>query len=375
MTILKVQEFLQKGGTPEQLTAELGIIVNTNPKFSGLHLFNYHQLDSPKTDSIVMECRGLILDKSKDWEIVHFPMIRFFNYGEALNVALDIDDGVYLEKLDGSLIGLAYHNDEWIKSTRGVINGEGSLTFSAKTFNDLLKETWNKNNYKFPETHYDLTFELTTPENRHVTRYTDYKLSILCARRKDNHYIECDQDEKAYIAKQCGFNLPKTYNLSKIEDAQEFVCQLDTRDEGSVFVSNTRHNSRDFYRVKVINPGHRALMRIKDSVGASMNSVMTLIMMGNVEEFTDEFPEYNDIIFDARDKYITLVNDETELFEKNKHLDRKEFAIATKESKSKYMFMMYEHDISFKECIKMEAKKKSMKTVAKKFTRILGVDK
>lgn len=371
---LSIQNWLRNGTSLDAITKDLGIMVKSHDQFPGLYLFNYHQTDSPKTHPIVMECRGLILDSTQNWNIVHFPMMRFFNDGEALNVSQPITHGYFLEKLDGSLIGLSYYNDQWIKSTRGVINGDGNLMFSDKTFNTLITETWKSNNYIFPEKHYDLSFELTTPENRHITRYMDYKLSIICARRKDKDFIECDQEEIQHIAKTCGFSVPKKYDINKISDAHKFVRQLDGRDEGCVFVSSDRYNGRDFYRVKIINPAHRSLMKIKDSLTSSLNGIMTVVLLNKANWFIEEFPEYKDIVDKYHDKYNVLVNHEQGIFEKYKSIsDRKEFALSIKDSKLKgYMFMMYEdNSLTIQDCIQREMDKKSETTVAKKFIELL----
>ena len=63
--MLNVQNYLRSGKTLDDLTDELGI-KSTPHENLPLVILNYSQIDSPKTDAIVRECRGLILDK-RDW--------------------------------------------------------------------------------------------------------------------------------------------------------------------------------------------------------------------------------------------------------------------------------------------------------------------
>ena len=142
---LNVQKFLRQGGTVDRLKAELGINVDRK---DDLVLLSYDQIDSPKTDPIVMECRGLIIQDGT-WDVVSMPFHRFFNHGEALEqtASFPIEGAVAQEKVDGSLIQQfvwagngGYH---WRMSTRGKIDGTGNvaLTLDNMTFGDLFRET------------------------------------------------------------------------------------------------------------------------------------------------------------------------------------------------------------------------------------------
>ena len=126
---LQVQKFLRQGGTVDRLKAELGINVDRK---DDLVLLSYDQIDSPKTDPIVMECRGLILEKGA-WEVVSMPFRRFFNHGEMLDLTKDFPypGAKAQQKLDGSLIQLFHWNGRWRMSTRGKVDKAKSLGIPA----------------------------------------------------------------------------------------------------------------------------------------------------------------------------------------------------------------------------------------------------
>lgn len=78
---MKTLEFIKEHGL-SALTEKLGIAVKPfiTPSGDTLYLLDYNQIDSPKTDPIVCECRSLIIDS--DYNVVSRSFDRFFNYSE-----------------------------------------------------------------------------------------------------------------------------------------------------------------------------------------------------------------------------------------------------------------------------------------------------
>src|SRR6185436_4501314 len=77
---LEVQKVLRSGKTPEELMAELGLRFAYHPT-DPLVILNYDQIESPKTHSIVRECRSLVLEMGT-WNCVSKSFNRFYNWGE-----------------------------------------------------------------------------------------------------------------------------------------------------------------------------------------------------------------------------------------------------------------------------------------------------
>src|SRR4051812_20747999 len=115
--MLKVQEFLQTK-THDDLTAELGIRVTKHPTLP-LVILNYDQIESPKTNPIVRECRALTLHGDTH-ELISKSFSRFFNWGEVVEEMslFDFSSFTVQEKLDGSLAKLFFFNGRWHGSTR-----------------------------------------------------------------------------------------------------------------------------------------------------------------------------------------------------------------------------------------------------------------
>ena len=56
--------------------------------YPNLVLLKYSQLDSPMSEKIVQQSRGIILDEDNNWSIVCCTFDKFFNYeeGNAANI-------------------------------------------------------------------------------------------------------------------------------------------------------------------------------------------------------------------------------------------------------------------------------------------------
>lgn len=123
---------------------------------------------------IVQECRGIILNKEDNWNIVCYPYNKFFNFGESNAAKLNWDSKINAyKKLDGSLINLFYYKG-WNFSTSGNPDASGPCLNNLGrqiTFHELVKELWSQHNYEYPfKIDYNRTFmfELCTPLNKIV---------------------------------------------------------------------------------------------------------------------------------------------------------------------------------------------------------------
>ena len=116
--MLQVQEYLQTK-SHDALSDELGIKVNRHDTLP-LVILNYDQIESPKTNPIVRECRGLVLHADTH-ELVARSFSRFFNWGEVVEEMpeFDFSDFIIQSKEDGSLILIYFFDGEWRVNTRG----------------------------------------------------------------------------------------------------------------------------------------------------------------------------------------------------------------------------------------------------------------
>ena len=288
---LNVQKYLRNGKTINDLTNYFGIIVK---EYNSLVILSYNQIDSPKSHPIVMECRGLVLEKDS-WNIVCYPFKRFFNHNEVLEITktFDYNNSVCLEKLDGSLISLFYYNNKWYMSTRSMIENNSKIGFNDITFKTLFYNIiknkypyfWNNLNNNFT-----YVFELTAPENRIVTIYEKQDITLLMARNK---HKEVNIEELKHIANKLNIKIPKIYSFKNKNDIFELINKLKTLEEGFVAVNYNQFDDDgiSFKRIKLKNPSYIAMHHLKDSSGKSMRSLLRLVMKNEDDEFLKVNPE------------------------------------------------------------------------------------
>lgn len=285
---------------------------------------NYNQIDSKESDPLACECRGLILAKKDHSEInpdevfgnsvvVARPFNRFFNYGQGCSAKIDLQDPktVFLEKLDGTL-GIVYfdfHQNAWHVATRSVpeanlpIDGFGQYTFRtlfekclaetlrenvqdessfAKLFSNFCNESLDKEN--------TYLFEITTPLNRIVVDYKEYRVSLLGVR---NTSTGKEHDPSGFLP---SIPKPKTYSFGSLQEMLDFVSTLNPLEHEGFVVRD-----RSFQRIKVKNPGYLAYNRVRDSAMKSPRALMEIILLGKYDDVFSLLPPH---IQELGNKYL-----------------------------------------------------------------------
>lgn len=319
------------------LTTELGIKVKEYPEHD-LYVFNYCQIESPKTHPVVMECRGLIL--KNDFTPVCRPFDRFFNHSEALNVTenFDISSSIVYEKLDGSLVKLYFYDDQWRVATRGTAFAE-SENYTGESFESLIVKAFGCDSIdQLDETlkmvllprHCTFIFEYTSPNNRVVTPYKEDKMYLLGIR----HNITGNEFKSsnlcwAHEMQRVGLNVtkPKTFQFSSEEEMKQFVNSLDGLQEGVV-----AHDTKNDIRVKMKADQYVAVHRLRGDNIPTPKRIMGLVVTNETEEYLAYFPEERERFAPYMDKWAELHVVIDFIYQTHMNLSsQKEFALAIKD--------------------------------------------
>ena len=190
--MLHVQKFLRDGGSLETLTGkEFNLFVRRSTTSPNLVLLKYNQVESPLSNPLVQECRGLILDEADNWRVVCFPFKKFFNLGESNAAQIDWASARVQEKLDGTLCNMHFYQGTWRVSTSGSPDACGEVQGSPQTFAKLFWDTFNGMGLQTPIVSLELgwstrymsfMFELTGPENKIVVPYNETRVTLLSLR-------------------------------------------------------------------------------------------------------------------------------------------------------------------------------------------------
>lgn len=316
----------------DDLTEELGIKVNENPKYPGLYCLNYCQIKSPKTHPIVQECRSLVIeytgfdsliDCKPEWKIISRSFDRFFNLGEnGAGDGEDINAMVACEKVDGSLVGLFYYNGEWLYRTRSMIMPEDDMKIMGfdLSWKELIEETVIKPIDKFV-LDYQSTYilEVVSPENRIVTRYAGRRAYLLAKRNnKFGNY--------STSAVPC-WETPKMYTFETYYACVNAAQELRDLNEGYVMYDKLGRPT-----MKIKNPAYVAAHHLRGEGALTPRRVIDLIMINEHEEYLSIFPEDKAIFTKYVEAYDALEDTADYMWDKFKSLlpDRKAYALSVK---------------------------------------------
>ncbi len=325
---LEIQKYLKSSNnTFLSLKEEYSIKSSLHPIYPNLVLFKYNQIESPFSEQIVRECRGLILDQTNNWNIVSFPFTKFFNYGELLAAQIDWNTASVQEKLDGSLIILYPYDGKWHVSTSGTPDAGGQVNDFGISFANLFWKIFNENNYQLPSNQDNcFFFELTTPLNKIVVNHTSYKITILGARNLFT-LQELNKKEAQSFFPQIPY--VKEFPLSNYEEIFKTLPDLNPLNQEGYVVCDSYFN-----RVKIKSPSYVALHHLKDSCGSSLKNLVTVVISNEIEEVSSALPEYKEQLLNINSKFNSLLYLLEEEYLKIKHIEnQKEFALKALKTK------------------------------------------
>lgn len=339
--------------------------VKRHPEFNNLVQFSYDQIDSPRDNKLVQQCRGLILDQDRDWAVVAYPFDRFFNFGESMAAEIDWKNAWVQEKIDGSLMIFYFHAGRWNVATKGSPDAGGTVgdntTFEngervPMTFQRLFWsscEYWLKGLSKsgqFDENNTYL-FELTSPWNRVVCDYTKVGPMGDCVDGNgESHYFPDLIDRTGYASDGSRITLIGIRNNVTFQEIPaefyrgdvHYVVQqypLDSydaviaaamalnplRQEGFVVVDG------NWRRVKIKSPAYVAIHHLRD--GSPRRRLMDLIKAGEESELMaykvlDDFPAEKALFLAMQEKIERFILQAETIYANIKGIEnQKDFAL------------------------------------------------
>lgn len=321
--MLMVQEYLSKFEDKyqalESLNAEFGIKYNIHPSLN-LVILNYDMIESPKTNTIVRECRGLVLDLHNGWKLIARSFFRFFNHGETLHLDFDWSNDVEaFHKEDGSLILYYNYKNGWRVNTRASF-GDGEINDTGKTWKSLFDEAFI--NLSLKEELKDITyvFELCSMYNKIVRKYPVPTLYLLASFDKEGEEIDIYGDSHFD-----GFNKPTRIIIKSLDEAISYIRNIEANDatfEGLV-LKDSKGN-----RMKVKSSSYLMLHRSANNGNiVNIKNIIPIILEGEVDEILSYFPELKSRFNEISSKIDYIKNEISIIWDKYKHINnKKEFA-------------------------------------------------
>lgn len=327
MSELEVQKYLREGNTIASLKERFAISAKEHPEYSNLVLLKYSQIESPFSEQIVRECRGLILDSKNDWEVVCFSMPKFFNHGEGHAAQIDWKTAKVYTKEDGSLCQAFVYDEKWQFASSGSPDGGKNVGDYGFTFNELF---WKTFTYKLPpvDCRKCFFFELTSIYNKIVVVHPEPSITLLGGRDLATMKELTIEEAHAYFP-EC--KIPKQYPLNSFEDIiKSFDTFSGLKMEGYVVADG------QFNRCKIKHPGYTAAHHLKDSIGGSQRAMVGVVLSGEIDEVCATLPEYKEILTEAKSRLDALVIELEYDYSLTKDiLIQKDFALAIQSRKTR----------------------------------------
>jgi hypothetical protein len=315
---MQLQTFLRTYGLAA-LIQQYQIKVNRHNTYPNLVCLKYSQQESPMAETIVQQCRGIILDEANDWSIVSYPYDKFFNHGEAHAPQLDWTTTQVYDKLDGSLMTLYHYQGEWRVQSSGTADASGEVGGFDFSFQQIFWQVWDELGYRLPKaTDYCFMFELMTPYNRVVVKHDRNQLVLHGVRNCVTHREEQPQ----LWADRYGWDAVPTFDLSNLKQIIAAAQTLDPLESEGYIVCDAA-----FRRIKIKSPQYVALAHLRDSF--SPRRLLEVVINNEGDEFLAYYPEWQGLYAQLQQNYDRFVQEVDTAYQRYQSIaTQKEFAIA-----------------------------------------------
>ena len=338
-------------------------------------LIKYNQLFSDFKEPMCREARGIIIQKKgRKYRLVRIAFTKFFCVGDP-NAKRDLYKLAHRkqwfveEKIDGSLITLAWWDNKWHVSTSGNIDAyKAPLSFAngdIQNFGKLFEyASKGKIDYKQLNKRFTYIFELVGLENKVVVPYEVEDIYYL-GRRNNNTLLEVP-----YFKDNCAgvedCKRPKCRVVDISKNPKKIIKELQR--EVNSFTKDQEHfegyvisDSSLKTRVKMKSSKYLELSSQKGDGVFSARKILLMIKDHKDDDVLSSFPEYKPQFDDIRNKLsnwmIELKNDIDEM-KSLKFESRKDLAMWAKEkSFSSILFAAYNTENSDMDWIEKEVYK------------------
>ena len=289
----------------------------------GLISLKYDQIESPMHEECVADCRGLVVKADDPTHVVAMAYRKFWNLGEKYASPIDWSSARVMEKLDGSLITMYWHDGGWRVASSGHPTAGGPYGDTAETFRSMFWQTWSALGYTMPQERGSwYAFEFCRPDNRIVVRYPEPRIVLHGVRLDDFREVGPAGVEAVALAN--GWESVKSWPATDAASAVADAAKTDPLAlEGFVVVD--RHCNR----VKIKNPRYVEIHHLRGN--RSPRGVVELWKAGEVSEVLAHFPEMQADFDAVLGPLNTAIERVGHAWQRHAPLtDRKEFAMQVK---------------------------------------------
>lgn len=263
---MELQKFIENSENYLQDIRNHKVYVQKNGKLALLKLYRNRDYDF-KENPWLRYCRGAIIDLTTN-RLVCVPPMK----SEQIK-KLDVNDDniVYENLLEGTMVNMFYHENQWKISTRSNIGCKNSWD-GKMSFNDMFQEVSNDiQYYKDLKQNCCYSFVLQHKRNRIICPVFENRIVLV-------HQYNLDTMEK--------MDLDDLYHVEKtlIVDVNDYLGPLKFAVKGLTFY-------KDGQRYKWINPEYEYVLSLKMNHNDKFLNYIDLRQKRLLKEYLKYFPE------------------------------------------------------------------------------------
>lgn len=305
-------------------------------------IFNYRL--ASYTDFLqegALECRGIMFDVTDEPLLVSRPMEKFFNLNEnPMTMDLDLSTVVDVElKADGSLISTYIHNNELYLKSKGSLESDQAI--AAMAFLDRPENAKFKMElFLIAVLGNTINMEWCAPDNRIVLAYMEPQLTVLNIRNNNTGGYVNKSVIREHANPVYAETLDRWIDDLVVDDPVTFVASIPSMEDVEGYIVRLESGQR----VKIKTEWYLVQHRAKDSINSPRRLFEAVL-----EEATDDLrslfhddPLVIKLIEEMELKvdgiYNHVVDQVERFYERNKTLERKDYAILGQKELDKRIF-------------------------------------
>lgn len=291
---MELQNFINANTNFLSLIKESKFKINN---YKDLKIISYPYDNPPQYNSNELwklYCKGAVINTNNN-KVICLPPVKAIEIKSFDDINHNNDDNYSYENLlDGTMINLFYHNNEWLISTRSEIGGYNKWN-NKKSFRKMFNECHNIN-YETLNKEYSYSFIMNHIENRNVSPVYENQLIL----------IEV-------------FDINNNIKLNKSDFPSQFN-NIDTYTDLDLFMNMYKGPVIPYYikgftvrhgnlRYKWINPFFNEIKNLKINMNNHLLNYIELRRNNNLKKYLKYFPEHQHLFNEYRNKIHELSNE------------------------------------------------------------------
>ena len=250
----------------------------------------------------IIYCKGLIINTNNN-KIVCLPPIKS-KIENNIEINANLISGpenntefIYQPLIDGTMINVFNHNDEWFISTRSNIGAKNKF-LNEVSFKDMFLECFD--NFNELNKNHSYSFVLQHINNRIITKYNSSKITLVEEYDFNNNNIN------VINLQQHNYSFDVIQNLN--QDNILYLNNYFVYPQNFQYKGYTIKNNNNNLRYNIINSYYNIALQLKGNFNNKFLHFINLYRINKLYEYIQFFPEDNNLYISYKNKLNQIVS-------------------------------------------------------------------